>query len=110
MTFIQVILVIFFVFAGYGAVRRYRNNELALPRLIIWLLFWLVATVVVILPNSTNYLAQYVGIGRGADLVVYISLALLFFLNFNFLTKLEKANREITKLTRAITLGENKEK
>lgn len=107
MLLIQIILILFFLLAVINTVLRFRRGQLRIGGLITWCLFWLLASVVVILPNSTNYLAGLVGIGRGADLVVYASLALLFFLNFNFLIKLEKANREITKLTRAIALKED---
>ena len=74
------------------------KNKIKLKELIIWSVFWLIAGVVVIVPNSTNTIAGVVGIGRGADLVVYISLALLFYILFRIFYRLEKIEKNITKL------------
>jgi len=99
MTPVQIILLLFFLFAVIKVVNRFRKKQLSLSRLILWIIFWLCAGVVVVQPNSTAYFADLLGVGRGADLVVYLSLAILFFINFQLYTKLEKAEREISKLT-----------
>jgi hypothetical protein len=101
---LQIIFILFFLLAIVKAIFRYRQGQLSASRLFFWLIFWLLAGVVVALPNSTATLAKIVGIGRGADLIIYLALALLFFLNFQSTIKMEKINKEITKLTRAITL------
>lgn len=110
MLLIQIILIVFFLLAIVNTFLRFRSNQLNMTGLLFWLLFWILAAVVAVLPNSTNYFASLVGVGRGADLVVYISLALLFFLTFNFYVRLERANREITKLTRALTLKDEEKR
>lgn len=100
-------LVIFFLFALIKVVARFRVGYLSKGGLVWWSLFWVVAGVVVILPNSTAYFAKLVGIGRGADLVVYVSLVAIFFIIFRLMIKVELLNKDITKLTRKITLSEN---
>lgn len=110
MLIIQIVLILFFILAIISTIFRFRSGQVSRGRLLILCLFWLLAVVVVIIPNSTNYLAGLVGIGRGADLIIYLSLALLFFINFNFFVKLEKANREITELTRALALKDSNQK
>ncbi len=107
---VQIIFILFFILAIIGTIFRFRQNQINKTKLLFWLLFWLAAGVVVVMPDSTAYLADMVGIGRGADLVIYASLAVLFFLNFNFYIKLERANREITKLTRALALKDEDKK
>ncbi len=77
--------------------------------LVMWLIFWVSASFVVAMPDFTYYLARLVGVGRGADLIVYISLVILFFVFFRLMVKQEKLNRDITKLTRKIALNEKKE-
>lgn len=69
-----------------------------------WIVFWLAAAAVVIWPDSTFYFSNKLGIGRGADLIVYLALAIIFFLIFRLTALLEKQKREITELTRAIAL------
>lgn len=108
---IQIILLVFFLFAWSRVFKKYRSSEIKLKELIIWSVFWLIAGVVVLVPNSTNTIAGFVGIGRGADLVVYISLALLFYILFRIFYRLEKIEKNITKITRELALkdGEKKE-
>jgi len=65
-----------------------------------WILFWLVLTVVVFWPHSTQILAEYIGIGRGVDLVIYISIACLFYLVFKMNLKIEGLKRDLTDVVR----------
>lgn len=104
MMVIQTLLIIFFLFALVKVIGRWRAGDLTKAGLVWWSLFWVVAAVVVLLPNSTAYFAKLVGIGRGADLVVYLSLAGIFFIIFRLMIKIESLNKDITKLTRKIAL------
>lgn len=106
---IQILLVIFFLFALIKVIGRFKAGDLSKGGLVWWSLFWVLAGVVVVLPNSTAYFAKLVGIGRGADLVVYVSLAAIFFIIFKLMMKVEMLNKDITKLTRKIALGEKKD-
>lgn len=72
--------------------------------LFFWILFWLLTIVVVLWPSSTEFAAEYLGIGRGADLVVYISLALMFYILLRLHIKLEMMNRDLTKIVRKDSL------
>ncbi|MBP6859863.1 MAG: DUF2304 domain-containing protein [Candidatus Magasanikbacteria bacterium] len=107
---IQALLVVFFLFALIKVVGRFRAGELTKKGAVLWFIFWLIAAVVVLIPNSTAALAQMVGIGRGADLVVYIALASVFFLIFRLMVKIEMLNKDITTLTRKISLQEKDKK
>ena len=106
MLVIQILLVIFFLFALVKVIGRFRAGDLGKVGLVWWSLFWIAAGVVVLLPNSTAYFAKLVGIGRGADLVVYVSLAGIFFIIFRLVIKVEMLNKDITKLTRKIALDD----
>ena len=101
---IQIILVIFFLFAITKVVGRFRAGELRISEMILWIIFWIIAGVIVITPNSTFYLAHLAGVSRGADLVVYVALVLLFFMIFKLMVKIEKIDREITKIVRKESL------
>lgn len=97
---IQVILIIFFLFAIFKVLSRYSNGGLTASESALWVVFWLLAVVVVFSPNSTVTLAKFLGVGRGADAVVYLSVALLFFIVFRIFVRLEKIDRQLTKLVR----------
>ena len=106
MILFQFFFSLFIVFVLIKTVGRWRAKEINTGWLVFWLFFWLIAEAVAIYPDLSIQFAHAVGIGRGTDLVTYISLALLFFLSFNLLTKVEKQKKEITKLTRKISLLE----
>lgn len=104
MNLIQIILVVFFMYATGRVFKRYRTGELTLWLTAAWMIFWLLACIVTLVPNSTSSLAKIVGVGRGADLVIYVSVAVLFFLLFRVMARIERLNKTITELTRALAL------
>lgn len=59
----------------------------------------------VVKPGVTTAIANRLGIGRGVDAALYISIVLLFYLNFRSNVMLENLRHEITKLTREIALS-----
>ena len=104
MLVIQIILCLLFTLAILKAIQRFRHGDLAASGLFYWIIFWFAAGAIVIKPDSTFYFARLLGIGRGADLVVYLALVLLFFLVFRLMTNLERQKKEITELTRQLAL------
>lgn len=101
----QILLAIACLSGALSAIVRFKRGDVAFTGMIMWLLFWAAAAVVVIWPDATFYFSKKLGIGRGADLIVYLALVLLFFLVFRLVVSVEKQRREITKLTRLITLN-----
>jgi len=108
MTIIQILLLASFIFATVVAFFRFKRGDIKFLTFLYWLIFWLVASVIVIVPDATFYFASKLGIGRGSDLIVYISLVMIFFLIFKIMATTEKHKKEITELTRIIAL-KNKE-
>ena len=101
---IQILILAFIAFALVRTVRQFRAGRLTLAWLLFWVAFWLMAGVAVMLPQTTSTVANLVGVGRGADLVIYVSLLALFYLVFRVFVKIEEVEREITRLVRAIAL------
>lgn len=91
-------------------VAEYRQKNLKLAFLLFWLLVWGAIGVVVWFPALTSDLAQILRIGRGMDVVVYLSVVLLFYLTFKLLLKTEHLEKEITKLVRREALKEIQKK
>lgn len=106
MYLIQFLLVIFFLFALSKVLIRFRNGETTFGLALVWVLFWIGAVAVALYPNFTAKLARLSGVGRGADLVVYVSLAIIFYIVWRFTLRIDKMNKEITKLVRKIALSE----
>ena len=72
----------------------------------MWLVFWIAAAAAFISPESLTFLANLLGIGRGADLVLYTAVVVVFYLMFRIFVRLEKMERGITKVVRKDTLDE----
>ncbi len=106
MSAISIVLICFAVFALSRAVLRFRRGGLPLLHLGLWVLFWSAVIVVVVQPSVTSRLATLLGVGRGADVVIYLSLMSLFYLLFRMFGKIEDLERQITRVVRAAALKE----
>jgi hypothetical protein len=54
--------------------------------------------------DATSFLAHLFGIGRGADLIIYASLLIAFYLILRIHLTLARLEQEITQIVRAIAL------
>ena len=61
---------------------------------------------VAVLPQTADALARVVGVGRGADVVIYLSLIAIFYLIFRLYVKIEQVEGEITRLVRKLSLDD----
>ena len=103
------ILFSLFALAAMVSVLKKRQEGLLGPKgVVFWVLFWLIASVAVWWPNGTTVLANAFGIGRGTDFVLYVAIALLFYLVFKLHVKLESVGRDITKVVRKEALENEK--
>ena len=101
---IQILSSIFVLFALWRVIAKFRRSELRPGEFIIWLVFWLCLGVAFFVPQQLTKLANLVGIGRGADLVLYLAVVVVFYLMFRIFARLEKMERDITKVVRGETL------
>jgi len=107
---IQILLLVFLLFAISRVYLRAREGALRFGEILFWASIFALAIVGVVDPKFTNFLAVQLGIGRGVDLVLYLSIVLLFYLIFRTNVMLEDTRHEITKLVRKIALEEKKDK
>ena len=82
----------------------WRANKLPLRTAVFWFLVWFAVLLVVYATPLIDALSRPIGVGRGIDLVVYIAVMVLFYLIFQLNMKLDKLERDITKLIREIAL------
>jgi hypothetical protein len=80
--------------------RRAMQHSLRLIEAVAWTLVWIAAAVIISLPGLTTIFAEVVGIGRGVDLVVYLSIFLLFILVFHLHVMHDRMERSLTELVR----------
>lgn len=77
------------------------------PRLRIGVgLIWLSALVFVIFQDSSTYIAQLLGVGRGVDLLMYLSILGLGMMVLLLYLRLVKVEEKLVRLTREKALEE----
>lgn len=85
-------------------VSRFRKRLVPAWVAALWVVLWLAVGVVALIPELTNRLADLLGIGRGADVVLYSAIIVIVALLFRLSVRLEQLNRAITKVTRELAL------
>ncbi|MFH1430158.1 MAG: DUF2304 domain-containing protein [Candidatus Uhrbacteria bacterium] len=93
------------IVAGAGLVwtlSRVRRRDVRRRELIGWGIVWILVAAVAVVPEGTNRLADLLGIGRGADVVVYSALVVMVVLHIRQSVRMERMDRDITIVTREI--------
>ena len=103
---IQIVLICFAVFAMSRIVIRYRRGGMRMLHLELWLLFWVCVVVVAVHPDTTGLFARWLGVGRGVDIAMYLSILMIFYLLFRSFAKIEDLDRQLTRVVRADALRE----
>lgn len=107
---IKIFITLFVVFAISRVILRHREGSVKKMALLIWIVIWSGILFFVWWPKVSDYIAHSVGIGRGVDALVYISLVALFYGMFRIYVKLEFIEHEITGLVREIALAKKDKK
>ncbi|GAB2510903.1 DUF2304 domain-containing protein [Paramicrobacterium agarici] len=102
---IQIILVVGVIAVGIFFTRPTgSDSHLALRRLFLGF-FVVIAILSIIFPTWLTWFANLIGVGRGADLLLYaLVLAFLIFVSTTYRRNVQ-INRRITQLARQITLA-----
>jgi len=107
MSTIQYFFIIVLILLGYRTVVKWRSRDLRFSEFIFWMALWTAVAIVVVYPKTSTLVANLLGVGRGADLVIYSSLLLIFYLLFRIFMRLKKQDTQITKLVIDSALKEN---
>lgn len=110
MLFIQFLIIAFAIFVISRIILSFKERKISFKSLLFWLGLWLGISLVVLLPQTTGLLAKVLGIWRGTDAVVYLSVILIFYLIFRIFVKLEKIESNITTIIREIALQDKDRK
>lgn len=102
MTPIQIILLIIIAVIIAKTFGKYRRRSITVREFFLWAIFWSCSAIFVIFPNITQKAANLVGIGRGVDLIIYLALLILFSALFYLIIRVERIERDITKIARKL--------
>jgi len=101
---IQILLSLFLLFALSRAYLRFRDRAIGFGQFLFWCGLWLLALFTIYYPDFTNYWAKVLGIGRGVDVILYVSIIILFYLVFRVHVLMENVQHDISRLVREIAL------
>ncbi len=110
LSIIQVILIVFILFAISRVILRFKEKKIGWRVFLFWSTIWILGIITIYLPSSAEYFAQLLGIGRAVDLILYVSVALLFYLIFRIYVKINQIDEAITKIVRDIAIEKTKNK
>lgn len=92
-----------FGLAAIGWLVFLRRNKLPIHIMIVFGLLGTGAWAV-LFPEQTDIIANYVGVGRGADLVTYLFEITAMFVLIHYYTKFVELQRQLTELVRELAL------
>jgi len=99
---VQIAAVIFAIIHIARVLLLWKAKKVPLKTAVFWFFIWLAVLVIIFGTPIIDALSRPIGVGRGIDLVVYISILTLFYLVFQMNMKIDKQEREITRLVREI--------
>ena len=105
MTIFQITILLLIALVMYKATRRLIKKDLSAWLYVFWVSAWLFVAVFVVWPWILNRLADLVGIGRGVDLVIYLSIFALFYLVFKINLRQDKMERNMADIVRKVALN-----
>jgi hypothetical protein len=106
----QIAVAVLSLAAIISVMSKKKENLLGPMGAFFWVIFWIALVSIVSVPSITQRIADLIGIGRGVDLVMYVSIAVVFFLVFKLHIKVEGLKRDVTRLVRSQALEEVEKK
>lgn len=104
----QILLSIFLLFAVSRVFLRFRGGSLSPLGFIFWTTLFSSAIIAVVFPALTSKVASALGIGRGADAIIYTSVVILFYLVFRLYVYIKDIRQEMTELVSKLALQQGK--
>ena len=89
---------------------QYRHKQIQKNEFTFWLLFWLLAAIVIILLKQIDLVVANLGFsGSGIQVVFYMGVVLLFYLLGRLRLRLAKMDQNISKLVTKLAIEEQKQ-
>ena len=103
--FQQIFALLIIVFFLTRVFNQKQKKRISKNEFIFWLLFWIGAAVAIVFIKYLDKLVAYMGFsGSGINFLVYIAVLILFYFVFKMRLTLVKMEKNITDLTREISL------
>jgi hypothetical protein len=107
---IQIVATVISLFVLGRALQKLKTKTIKFSIFFAWFLFWALVIAFVWQPGLTDRIAGFLRVGRGADVISYLSLILIFYLIFKIFMKLERIDQDITVLVRSMAIIDKEHK
>ncbi len=101
---LRILLGTFFIFAISRVWQRFKSRSLAIAGFLFWTSLFGAGLLTMVFPDMTMLAANYLGIGRGVDFIIYVSIAILFYLVYRLYVFLDDIRSDIAKIIRELAL------
>ena len=108
--YFQVIITIFVIYALYRVIIQFYSKEISRMEFFFWIIFWLSVLTIGVFPSIINYIANIIGVGRGVDVAIYFSILIIFYLIFKIFVRIDKIDKDLTKIVRKVSIMEKTKK
>ncbi len=101
----QIIALLILVFFVLKLTIQWRKKTININEFVFWLIFWLIASLLIIFIKPIDQLVINMGFSSsGINLIFYVAVLFLFYLIFKMRLKMVKMEKDITDLSRELTL------
>jgi hypothetical protein len=103
---IKIVLVLGIVVVAISMLRNRNTTRFRAGKKLLLAAFTILAILAVVFPNTSNDAARAIGVGRGADLLLYLLIIAFLFVALNTYLKFKDYDSVISRLSRRIALDE----
>jgi len=101
----QIFALLIIIFFASRVWRQKQAKQIGQNEFVFWLIFWLLAAAAIIFIKQIDRFVAYLGFsGAGINFLFYIAVMILFYFLFKMRLKIVKMEKNITDLTREISL------
>jgi small membrane protein len=103
---IQLVLILILLGALAMTWRRSHQDVISRGEAVLWSLLWIGAGFIIMQPQTATLVANFFGVGRGSDFILYGAVVLLFVLVFKLFVAQEVIERKLTDMVRKDALND----
>lgn len=103
---IQIGAILFALWMFYFTYLHYRRREFSIYEFTFWLILWIGLVVVVLFPQSVDFLLRAFSINRTFDFVIVVGIVVLYGITFRNYVLLRRLDRRLEQYARRDALEE----
>ena len=101
---IAVAIILYIIFRLYS---QKKKGNIKGGEFMLWSLFWMMVVVLILFIKQIDLLVAKVGFSSsGINVILYLSVAVLFYMYIRLRIKIEKIEKNITKIVQEVSLKE----